>query len=216
MERSYCIYMHKNKINGKMYVGQTCKHPEYRWENGFGYRRCPHFWNAIKKYGWENFYHIILINGLTKSEADWIEVLLINALKLKDPNYGYNLTDGGEGTSGHTFIPSEEWKRKKSESQKEKFKNPEDNPMYGKRYTDEEKKKISELTKGIFAGKNNPAARSVYCIELDEVFWGAKEAHDKYGICATTISACCKGKKKSAGKHPATNIPLHWKYTDEL
>ena len=30
-EKKYCIYMHKNTINGKVYVGQTCQKPEDRW-----------------------------------------------------------------------------------------------------------------------------------------------------------------------------------------
>ena len=31
--------MHKNKINGKIYIGQTCKSPEERWgTNGAKYK----------------------------------------------------------------------------------------------------------------------------------------------------------------------------------
>ena len=67
-----------------------------------------------------------------------------------------------------------------------------------------------------FAGKNHPRCREVYCYELDEYFWGAKEADDKYGIHKADIAKCCKGKLASAGKHPVTGEKLHWIYTDEM
>ena len=67
-------------------------------------------------------------------------------------------------------------------------------------------KKLSDATKG----SNNPRAFQIYCPELDEVFWGAKEAHEKYGISRSSISQCINGKLKSAGKHPITRESLTW------
>ena len=58
---------------------------------------------------------------------------------------------------------------------------------------------------------------AVYCIELNEIFWGATSAEKKYGISYSTISACCRHKEGyiSAGKHPETQEKLHWLYTNE-
>lgn len=37
IKQNFCIYLHKNKYNGKVYVGQTCQKPEKRWNYGYGY-----------------------------------------------------------------------------------------------------------------------------------------------------------------------------------
>lgn len=66
--------------------------------------------------------------------------------------------------------------------------------------------KYSEATRG----KNNPRAFAIYCPQLNEEFWGAKEAYDKYGICRSSISQCIKGRLRCAGKHPITGEPLTW------
>ena len=59
-------------------------------------------------------------------------------------------------------------------------------------------------------GKRNPRAFPIYCPELNEEFWGAKEASEKYGICVSSISQCISGKLGHAGKHPITGDKLHW------
>ena len=74
---NYTIYMHKNKINGKVYIGQTCQNPIKRWDNGRGYETSSRFYNAILKYGWDNFDHIILYSNLSLEEANIIEEKLI-------------------------------------------------------------------------------------------------------------------------------------------
>lgn len=60
------------------------------------------------------------------------------------------------------------------------------------------------------SNQRNPRAFPIYCPELNEEFWGAKEAHEKYGVCASSISQCVSGKLGHAGKHPITGEKLHW------
>lgn len=74
----YCVYKHTNKINNKIYIGQTCQKPEYRWgSDGQNYKNNPYFYSAIIKYGWNNFTHEIIYNNLTAEEANQKEIELI-------------------------------------------------------------------------------------------------------------------------------------------
>ena len=51
------------------------------------------FFNAIKKYGWDNFEHIILFENLTKEDADFRERQFIEIYD--SIRSGYNLKTGG-------------------------------------------------------------------------------------------------------------------------
>ena len=96
-ERKWCVYVHINKVNGKRYVGITSRKPKTRWGNGNDYG--AYFYNAIQKYGWDNFEHIVLCSKKSEREAKNIEKYLIKNWNTKSP-YGYNCTDGGDGTLG--------------------------------------------------------------------------------------------------------------------
>lgn len=97
---NYKVYVYTNKINGKKYVGQTSRTLEQRAErNGIGYKKCTKFWNAILKYGWENFEPNILYDDLTKEQANEIEIKLIRELKTQDDNFGYNIKYGGNSSN---------------------------------------------------------------------------------------------------------------------
>ena len=114
---NWTVYKHTNKINGKSYIGITSRKPEDRWgTNGYKYQSQKSkyfcFSKAIQKYGWDNFTHEILFTGLTKEDACKKEKELISFYNSKAP-FGYNLTDGGEGTSGYEV--SEEFKQRRSE-----------------------------------------------------------------------------------------------------
>lgn len=95
-ENNYCVYMHTNKINGKKYVGITCRKPEVRWNGGNGYYRNKHFYSAIKKYGWDNFEHEIIADCLTSEIACKMEKDLIAKYKSNQSEFGYNICDGGQ------------------------------------------------------------------------------------------------------------------------
>lgn len=69
---------------------------------------------AIEKYGWDNFKHEIILDNISKSEADYAEKYLIKWYKLH--KMSYNITDGGEGNLGINH--SEETKKKMSDSAK--------------------------------------------------------------------------------------------------
>lgn len=99
--KTYLIYKHTNKINGKCYIGQTCQVPEKRWgKNGNGYRnKHKKFWNAIKKYGWDNFTHDILYYNLSAEDANKLERQLIE--KYNSIKNGYNISEGGSNNPSH-------------------------------------------------------------------------------------------------------------------
>jgi group I intron endonuclease len=149
--KKWCVYKHTNKINGKCYIGITSQPIHKRWKNGLGYIRSSIFYNAILKYGWNGFEHEILYSNMDELEAKEKEVELIEKYKSFDRDFGYNRTLGGE-----LNIPTEETKKKMSESQKG-----DKNHFYNKKHTKEALKKISDSS----SGKNNPNYGKTLSIE---------------------------------------------------
>lgn len=97
--KQYTIYMHKNKINGKVYIGQTCQTLANRWGSDGRRYKGQIFYNAIQKYGWDNFEHIILKEGLTQEEANQQEIYYIQLYQSTNKNFGYNVTKGGNSNT---------------------------------------------------------------------------------------------------------------------
>lgn len=113
MNKIFYIYVHINKINNKVYVGQTRKDPpQRRWyTDGFEYSKQEYFWNVIQKYGWDNFEHKILEIVTTQEKANEREQYWIKFYNSNNNNYGYNLTTGG-----NNYNISEEIKQKMKDS----------------------------------------------------------------------------------------------------
>lgn len=132
----FLVYMHVNKINGKVYVGMTHHvNPNKRWGySGQLYTHSVKFANAINKYGWDNFEHIILCRT-TKDRAIAIEKTLI--AHYKKLGISYNLADGGEGTECIT--------EKNRKIISERMRN--NHPMKGKHHTPEARARISEANR---------------------------------------------------------------------
>lgn len=150
-ERKYIVYMHKNKINGKVYIGITSINPKRRWDCGRGYKNQVLFYRSIQKYSWENFEHIILFENLDKKVAEQKETELIKQYKSNNKKYGYNIANGGNCAGS----ASEETRMKMSERMKK------NNPMknketvekmrqsqLGKKLSEEHKQKLINANKG--------------------------------------------------------------------
>lgn len=135
-EEQYCVYCHKNKINGKCYIGQT-KHQDNlvirTGSDGRGYFHNKYFKRAIQKYGWDNFEHYIIQGNLTKEEADELEKLNILAFNTTNSNFGYNIDKGGshggspatehqKEVARQTFTGREPWNKGKTLSEEHKAK----------------------------------------------------------------------------------------------
>lgn len=88
------VYMLRNRINGKVYIGRTKQNPEKRWAKGHGYRPTTLIKNdigrAILKHGWDNFDKIILEDDLTVEEAKKKELEYTLLYKSSHSKYGYN------------------------------------------------------------------------------------------------------------------------------
>ena len=126
-EKEWCVYVHTTP-SGKKYVGITSQEPEDRWKNGRGYKGCPAFYNAIKKYGWASIEHDIIASHLTESEANAFEILMIKKLDTHNPEHGYNLTTGGDGVRDYTYF--EEAKKRSIQTQKQLFREKHLVPVY--------------------------------------------------------------------------------------
>jgi group I intron endonuclease len=101
------VYLITNTINGKRYVGQTTHSLEKRWREHKSRDGCHALYNAIKKYGSDNFIIESICEPPTVELAHEMERYYIQRYCSKSPN-GYNLTDGGEGVVN----PTEETRRK--------------------------------------------------------------------------------------------------------
>ena len=190
---NYTVYAHKNKTNGKVYVGITSQNVEDRWKNGFGYHGM-HFERAIKKYGWDCFDHIIIKTGLNEYQACEMEKALIKIFDLTNPQKGYNEAVGGFGGGMNGKHHTQEAIIKIREARRRNG------------FSDEHKKHISESKQGI----KHHMAKKVYQYTKDGLFikeWDYMGmACKELGIQKTNISQCCSGKRPSAGGYL-------WSYT---
>lgn len=168
------MYIYENKINNKKYIGITCNSLKTRsGHEGNGYKECTYFWNAIQKYGWYNFEGKIFKDNLTREEACLLEIKLIKQFKTQDKQYGYNISAGGD--SGRS----------------------------GMKYTDEQKKMLSE---------NSKTVKKIICITTGEKFKSIISASRYYNISDSNIARACKNGIAAGEKN---GEKLYWAYLNE-
>lgn len=175
MKANYYVYLHESPSE-KVYVGITRTSLRKRWQKGKGYLTGsqPLFEKAIRKYGWDNFRHKIVLEGVSIREAKYTEKYLIRWYKLH--NKSYNITDGGDNTSPNINHKGE------------------NNPMYGRHETNPAYGKF---------GENHPASKAVAQITVDGVIvkiWNCiSDVYRELNIIPTNITAVCRGRAKTAG-----------------
>lgn len=162
------IYKATNKINGKCYIGQTRHSLEHR--KSIHLQRAKqgidtHFYQAIRKYGAENFEWEILCSTNDKQRLNELETFYIT--KYDSIRSGYNMVDGGDNnvmdiesvkTKHDLIMQSETVRNKISVSMKEYRKT---HP-----FTDSHRKKLSEKAKGNHNfGSGDTRSVGCYCID---------------------------------------------------
>jgi group I intron endonuclease len=90
----YLVYKHTSP-SGKSYIGITNNYNRRCQEHQATASGCRAFKAAIKLYGWDNFIHEILAEGVALDVANKMEIDYIIEHQTLVPN-GYNLKEGGD------------------------------------------------------------------------------------------------------------------------
>lgn len=194
----YIIYKYTSPSQ-KIYIGQTNQGLKRRAYNGEGYKHSIYFYNAIKKYGWENFKSQILKQNLNKQQANYWEEYYIKYYQSNNRNYGYNISEGG---NNHTLSPQ----AKEKISQYMKNNNPMKNPEIAK--------KVSKKTRGQSlseqAKKNISQGhkKKILCIETGIIYNSRQEAAKAVKRSPSGIGRAATGQQKTCAN-------LHWRYIND-
>jgi group I intron endonuclease len=148
------IYSITNKINGKRYIGKS-ENIKGRWKGHKSELRhnkhhCEHLQLAWNKYGEDSFVFEKICEVWDVNNLRKIEQTFIDLYKSYDGRFGYN----EERYADERKIVSDKTRKKISENHWDC--SGENNPMFGKRFSEETRKKMSEALKGKMAGENNP------------------------------------------------------------
>lgn len=144
------IYQITNTVNGKIYIGKTTKTIEERFQRhtyNANAESQTHLYRAMRKYGTEAFTVTELESGFnSEDDLNEAEIRYISELS---PHY--NMTAGGEGTSGFNHYSETRKKiskaikgKKRSEQTKRKI----SKAFKGRNLSEETKRKISDAQKG--------------------------------------------------------------------
>lgn len=205
------IYKIVNQINGKIYVGQTICNikKRFREHKHASLNQNTYLYNAMRKYGVENFSIMVIdcVNSL--DELNEKEIYWIKKLNSKTPN-GYNILDGGLGVKGfhHSKETKELLKIKSTGNKNAKGKH--NLSIEGRKnmilahkdkVSNFKNKKHTEMAKSKLSQKHS---KKVKCIETNIIYPSSLIASKTLNI-ANKIGCCCNGKRKTCGGY-------HWSW----
>jgi len=181
------IYMLKNLITNKVYIGKTSVSIENRIKRHFKSAENNsnlYIHRAIRKYGKENFEFKQLDTATNLKELSQKEKYWIEYYKSYEKENGYNLTKGGEGGA----LVGEALERMKLH-------------MKGKKPSLETLKKRSDALKGKLSGEKNPwyGKKSLNSGKTMEEFYGKEKANKiKLKIAQASKQAMLNSEKYKA------------------
>lgn len=206
--RNACgIYLLRNKVNGKVYIGQSV-HTWRRWhEHKKSAKRGDksHLYDAFRKYGAEAFEYVLL-EECDPLQFDARETYWVAFYDARNPEKGYNYMPAGQ----RGRIMDAEMREKMSASMRGRKLAPEvvekiRQANTGRKHSEEARRKISQANRGRI---NNPDAIARTAAKL-RARWEAMSPEDKAAYAAARtghkwpeearqrMSAQRKGKKKS-------------------
>jgi len=231
------IYKITNNVNGKVYIGQTTKTLEQRKaghlqdaKNGVN----RHLYDAMRKYGFENFIFEELCKANSKSELNYLEAKYI--LEYDSVRTGYNMGYGGDNNvmdsdivkqKHDKIMRTDDVRLKISKSMSEYRRN---NP-----FTPSHRKKISDKLKGNkhFAGHhiteehkealNKSHYKKVHCIDMQgnivkrfdtvqqAAYWWFNNGYDTVKNCKDLSNVI-----KNSSKKDIFIKGLKWIYEEEV
>lgn len=99
------IYLVTNRINGKIYVGQTTYSIKVRWKHhvlqATRSKAKMLLYSAIRKYGPESFFIEEIDQAESREELNKLEIYHIKRLNAAVSEIGYNISPGGIGSGPH-------------------------------------------------------------------------------------------------------------------
>ena len=101
MEEFGRIYIIRNTINNKVYIGQTIHSVKLRFSKHLTSARKSGDYvigKAIRKYGEENFY-VETLEECLREELNEREIYYISLYNSTNPKFGYNMSKGGNKTA---------------------------------------------------------------------------------------------------------------------
>lgn len=155
--------MYTNKINNKVYIGQTIRERLRKYEHKKATKDNTYFHKAILKYGYDNFSYQVLYK-VTGWDKDLVckalniqEKYYINKYNSANCEYGYNLTTGGD--SGYSTTDYARCKMRDG---------------WDNQLVKEHASKVHKGSRNGMYGIAAPNRKKIKCVEADIVFDSVK------------------------------------------
>lgn len=176
------IYAIQNKINGKLYIGQSID-IDRRWKQE---KKCKkinkHLKRSIIKYGIDNFLFFVL-EEVERKKLNEREKFYIKLYHTLDSEYGYNETSGGDSSyiRSHQKL-TEEHKTKISLANK------------GHKLSKETIEKMRKAKKKKVLEKHKI---DIWCLETNEIYNSIEEIISKLNLNKQQLFKCLRNVSKS-------------------